>query len=62
VAHLEFHDAIDARPASRLDAGAVEPSHIHIPRPSRLRQSSATHAEHEPPEPPQLELVQEEAA
>jgi hypothetical protein len=56
----QVRDDAEARRATGLALARTEPSHIHIPRPSRVRQSTVTHADDEA----QLtaELALEEAA
>ena len=60
--NTDFREVTDANAATSPDFARTEPSHIHIPRPSRLRQSAVTHCDDEAPVPAQLELALEEAA
>jgi hypothetical protein len=50
------------RQAIGQDLAAVEPSHIHIPRPSRVKQSSIAPRDDAAPVPVQLDLALEQAA
>jgi len=52
----------ETRAATRLSAATAEPSHIHIPRPSRRVRPSVTLAGQSAPEARQLEPTLQDAA
>jgi hypothetical protein len=39
MSNTQVREVIDARPATAPDMATSEPSHIHIPRPSRVGQT-----------------------
>jgi len=63
MTHITLRELTDsARPGAAHNHPADEPSHIHIPRPSRLKQPVLTLSEDGTPVPPQLELALDDAA
>ena len=60
--HTDCRAARDALRATAADAATREPSHIHIPRPSRLGRSLAARDAERAPAPAELELAVEQAA
>ena len=62
MSHTDLRAIIDAPPATGADAATTEPSHIHIPRPSRVGRPSVRHLDDEAPVPVQLELALDAAA
>ena len=57
-----IRDITDTCAATGPNLATVEPSHIHVPRPSRVRQATVTHPDERARGPVQLEPALEEAA
>ena len=60
--NTQVREVIEARRAAGPDTARTEPSHIHIPRPSRVRQASVSQREDGDAVPVQLTVAVEEAA
>ncbi len=58
----DIREISETRAATSLNAATIEPSHIHIPRPSRLARSGVTPAAESASEPTQLDLTLQKAA
>ena len=59
---IDLREVTDAPRLASSDSAAAEPSHIHIPRPSRIRQPALAHHEDDAPLAAELELAFEDAA
>jgi hypothetical protein len=59
---IAFRQIPDAPRAAGREMVPVEPSHIHIPRPSRVGRASVTHRGDPVPAPVQLEPALDETA
>jgi hypothetical protein len=53
---IQLRDISEARGATTTDTASSEPSHIHIPRPSRVRQSIDRRRDDGDSSPAQLDL------
>jgi hypothetical protein len=60
--HISLCEVTDSCAPSTSSLVAVEPSHIHIPRPSRVRQAVVADVEETPSVPVQLDLAFDQAA
>jgi len=57
----ELRELSQPHRSTAVDVARPEPSHIHIPRPSRLRQAAEAHRDAHDQLPVQLELVEDAA-
>ena len=62
MSDTKLRELIDERRAAGADAAADEPSHIHIPRPSRVQLTPVAQSEDETPVLAQLDLALDDAA
>jgi hypothetical protein len=60
--NAQLREATDACRATGLDISRSEPSHIHVPRPSRIGQAIVSHHEEDAVDPGELDVTFIEAA